>query len=407
MTDAVMEQSGSAGERREPAASCRRRASHSSAYAFGIEEEYFVVDRRSGGLKTHMSAAFMKAAGRKLGSRVTRELLQCQIEVATDPLTSAAQARSELRSFRQALADAGRDHGLAIMAAGTHPLARPLEHRKTNKRRYAKVIDDLAMVGLGNALCGLHVHVEVPDPDARVEIMHRMVPFLPLLLALSTSSPFWTCAETGLLGYRNAANDSLPRTGFPEMFRSLAEYEAYVQALTKARIIPDSSYIWWALRPSLQHPTLELRVTDCCTSVDDAVAIAGLYRALVRHLVEHPKVNAEYSAVVRALAQENRWRAQRYGTDGTYVDVHTNEAKPFGRVLADTIALVADDLAALGLETEVDQLERIVARGTSAHRQLKYFHVQRSQGRSRVAALRAMVRWLSASTEAGDFVAVD
>ncbi|WP_183238150.1 MULTISPECIES: glutamate-cysteine ligase family protein [unclassified Bradyrhizobium] len=141
-----------------------------------------------------------------------------------------------------------------------------------------KVISDLGMVGLGNPISGLHVHVEVPEPDLRVEIMHRLVPFLPLLLALSTSSPFWCGYPTGLLGYRNAANDALPRTGFPEMFRNLAEYETYVKTLVDAGIVPNASYVWWALRPSLQHPTLELRITDCCTAIADSVAIAAVVR---------------------------------------------------------------------------------------------------------------------------------
>ncbi len=374
------------------------------SYAFGIEEEYFVVDRRSGGLKAQLSKAFMKAAGRELGDRLTHEMLQCQVEIATRPFTSPDRAREELRWCRRTLAEAGRARGIAIVAASTHPLARPLEAQATRKRRYTKIIDDLGMVGLNNALCGMHVHVEVPDPDRRVDLMYRVVPFLPVLLALSTSSPFWSAAETGLLGYRNAVNDALPRTGFPEMFRSEAEYDAYVRALIDAKVVADASYIWWSVRPSLRHPTLELRLTDCCTSVDDAVAIAGLYRALVRHLVEHRRVNADQSALTRALAEENRWRAQRYGTDGTYLDPATTEPKPFAEVLADILALVRDDLDALDLDGETAHLRQILERGTSAHQQLAYYRALRRAGKSRMPALRALVRWLAASTEAGTFV---
>jgi carboxylate-amine ligase len=374
------------------------------SYAFGIEEEYFVVDRRSGGLKAQLSKSFMKAAGKELGDRLTHEMLQCQIEIATRPLASPDRARDELKWCRRTLAEAGRARGIAIVAASTHPLARPLEQQATRKRRYTKIINDLGMVGLNNALCGLHVHVEVPDPDRRVDLMHRMVPYLPVLLALSTSSPFWMAAETGLLGYRNSVNDGLPRTGFPEMFRSEAEYDAYVRALVDAKVIPDASYIWWSVRPSLRHPTLELRLTDCCTSVDDAVAIASLYRALVRHLVEHRDVNADRSALTRALTHENRWRAQRYGTDGTYLDPATTEPKPFAQVLADTIALVRDDIEALDLAGEIVHLEQILQRGTSAHQQLACYRALRRAGRARVPALRALVRWLAASTEAGTFI---
>jgi glutamate---cysteine ligase / carboxylate-amine ligase len=373
-------------------------------YSFGIEEEYFVVGRRTGNIKAELSQAFMRAASKELGGHLTKELLQSQIEVVTRPLVDAEQARQDLFLFRKTLADVGQKYGIGILAAGTHPLARPDEHVTTNKRRYTKVIKELGLVGLGNALCGLHVHVEVPDPDRRVEVMHRLVPFLPILLALSTSSPFWAGIETGLLGYRNAANDAFPRSGLPEMFRSSAEYEDYVQALTEAKIITDSTYIWWALRPSLRHPTLELRLTDCCTAVDDAVAIASLYRALVRHVVENPKLNAQFSAVARALTEENRWRAQRYGTTGTYVDVATREAKPFKQMLDETLALVRPDLTALGLEPEVARLGRIAANGTSAHRQLAFYRDLRKAGKPRVAALKELSRWLCSSTEVGYFV---
>jgi len=204
-------------------------------YSFGIEEEYFVVSRKTGNIKTELPSGFMKRAGRKLGSQLMHEILQSQIEVATKPALDPADAADQLRTFRTTLAGVGQEHGVGIAAAGTHPLAMPHQQKITRKRRYKKVIDDLGMVGLGSVLSGLHVHVEVPEPDHRVQIMHRMVPFLPMLLALSTSSPFWAGCETGLLGYRNAANDALPRTGFPEMFQSLKEYEAYIAALVEPK----------------------------------------------------------------------------------------------------------------------------------------------------------------------------
>ena len=181
-------------------------------------------------------------------------------------------------------------------------------------------------------------------------------------------------------------------------------YATNAKTLTEAKIIADSTYIWWALRPSLRYPTLELRITDCCTAVDDAVAIAGLYRALVRHVVEHPKLNAQFSAVARALTEENRWRAQRYGTTGTYVDVATREAKPFRQMLDETLDLVSPNLTALGLDSEVAHLRRIAANGTSAHRQLVFYRDLRKAGMPRVGALKEVSRWLRNSTEVGSFV---
>jgi carboxylate-amine ligase len=372
-------------------------------YSFGIEEEYFLVSRRSADVKAELPDEFMKEARKELGPQLMPEILQSQVEVATKPMLTPAEVGHELRGFRACLAAAGKKHGIGILASGTHPLAFPDRQRMTKKRRYKKVIDDLGMVGLGNALCGLHVHVEVPEPDQRVKIMHRLVPFLPMLLALSTSSPFWAGYETGLLGYRNAANDALPRTGFPEMFQNLKEYEAYIEALVQSDIIPDSTYVWWALRPSMQHPTLELRLTDCCTSVDDAVAIASLYRALVRHLVRNPALNRDFCAVTRALSEENRWRAQRYGTDGTYIDVVSKEAKPFAVVLDETAALLTDDIDALQLHAEMQHLRAIQQRGTSAHLQLKLYRAAMKWGRRPRQALLDVAKWLRASTEAGDF----
>jgi len=194
-------------------------------------------------VKPQLSQPFMKAAKKKLGPSLMYELLQSQIEVATTPADCSRDARQQLQYFRGSLADLGRDFELGIVAAGTHPLAMPHKQQMTPKRRYAKVAKDLGMVAWGNPLCGLHVHVEVPEPDQRVAIMHRLMPFVPLLLALSTSSPFWAGCNTGLMGYRNAANDAFPRTGFPEMFQSLTEYEAYIGALVDAKIIGDSTYI--------------------------------------------------------------------------------------------------------------------------------------------------------------------
>jgi glutamate---cysteine ligase / carboxylate-amine ligase len=218
-----------------------------SDFRFGLEEEYFVVDRRSAALRCSLPQEFMRAAKKKLGPSLMHELLQSQIEVATDPFTSPADARSQLRYFRRSLKDIGETCNVGIVAAGSHPLVRPHEQQVTRKRRYAQIIDDLGMIGLANPLCGLHVHVEIPEPDKRVDLMYRLTPFLPLLLALSTSSPFWAGCETGLLSYRNAANAMLPRSGFPEMFASLPEYQSYVDALVETGIIPDSTYIWWAL----------------------------------------------------------------------------------------------------------------------------------------------------------------
>jgi len=237
----------------------------SNSYSVGIEEEYFVFDARTRRVLNRANKKFLAGARKRLGDRVRPELLQSQLEVLTPPCSSLTEVRANLSSYRLALAEEAAKQGLGIAALGTFPLAYWTDQISTRKARYTVIMDDLQMLGLRNMLCGMHVHVEVADRDRRVDLMMRLVPYLPLLLALSASSPFWQGHLTGLHGYRLAAYDELPRTGLPELFRTQADFDDYVAALVNAKIIPDASYIWWALRPSLKYPTLELRVADSCT----------------------------------------------------------------------------------------------------------------------------------------------
>src|SRR5215831_3164363 len=270
-------------------------------YSIGIEEEYFLVDAGTKTVAAERPQAFFAAAKAALGTQIRGELLQSQIEVTTEPHQDMATARTELRHLRSTVATIAAEHGLAILAAGTHPTAAWERALQSPAQRYDVVMDDLQMIGQRNMLCGLHVHVELPDPDDRVDVMCRMLPYLPLFVALATSSPFWQARRTGLMGYRLAAYDELPRTGVPELFRRREDYDAYVAALVKAGVIEDSSYVWWAIRPSLKHPTLELRAPDSCTRVDDSLAIAALYRAIARQLTRNPWLNWDLSAVDRAI----------------------------------------------------------------------------------------------------------
>ena len=288
-------------------------------FKIGIEEEYFLVDAQTKLAARRMPEGFLAAAKEATGGQVAGEFLQSQIEAVTLPHTDIKTAQQELRHLRQAIAKVAADHGLAILAAGTHPTADWGKSQQSTGERYDMVMDDLQMIGQRNMLCGLHVHVELPDPDDRVDVMMRMLPYLPLFIALATSSPFWRSRVTGLKGYRLAAYDELPRTGVPELFRSKDEFDAYVEALVKANVMNDASYIWWSIRPSLKHPTLELRAPDCPTLVDDSIAIAALWRALARRLTRNPQLNAGLNAVSRAIVVENKWRAQRYGVHGTLV----------------------------------------------------------------------------------------
>jgi carboxylate-amine ligase len=267
--------------------------------------------------------------------------------------------------------------------------------QQTESERYDAVMHDLQMIGQRNMLCGMHVHVELPDPDERVDLMTRMLPYLPLFVALATSSPFWNSRPTGLKGYRLAAYDELPRTGVPELFRTKEEFDAYVAALVRAGVMEDASFVWWAIRPSLEHPTLELRAPDCCTLVEDTIAIAALYRVLARHLTRNPLLNHDIGAVARAIVVENKWRAQRYGVRGTFVsDVG---AVTVAEMLDQLIEEIAGDAAALCCLPDLQRCRSIVGAGTSADTQLAVFEAHARSG-SPARALRAVTDWIAAAT---------
>src|ERR1700681_800748 len=361
------------------------------AYTIGIEEEYFLVDAETKMVAEQRPEAFFAAAKAALGPQLMGEMLQSQIEVATVPHRDMAAAHAELRHLRATIAAIAAQHGLAILAAGTHPTAAWETALQSPADRYDTVMHDLQMLGQRNMLCGLHVHVELPDSEDRVDVMTRMLPYLPLFIALGTSSPFWRSRPTGLKGYRLAAYDELPRTGVPELFRSKEEFDAYVAALVKAGVMEDSSYVWWSMRPSLKHPTLELRAPDCCTLVEDSIAVAALYRVLARHLTRNPLLNQDIDAVARAIVVENKWRAQRYGVRGTFVS--EIGAVGVAEMLDQLIEDIAPDADALGCLGELRRCRTIVGAGISADTQLAVFEAHARTG-SPARALQAVTDWI-------------
>jgi|tagenome__1003787_1003787.scaffolds.fasta_scaffold20922875_3 carboxylate-amine ligase len=369
-------------------------------YSFGIEEEYFVFDAKTRRALTTANKKFITAIKKRLGNCITTEMLQSQIEAVSPPCNSMQEARDHMSGFRRALAEEAAAQKLGIAAMGTFPLADWPDQTVTPSQRYDAILDDLQMIGLRNMLCGMHVHVEVPEPDSRVELMMRLTPYLPLLLALSTSSPFWQGHLTGLHGYRHAAYDELPRSGLPELFRSQQEYDDFVSALTWARIIPDASYIWWAIRPSLRYPTIEMRIADCCTNLEDGLAIAALYRCLVRALDRDRALNAGFDRVGRAITQENKWHAQRYGVRATFVDPFRRQPINAADWLNEVLDFIDRDIDALGHRDEIQRLQPIIRGGTSADRQIAVYGKARAAGRQGRSALKDVVDWAAAETQA-------
>lgn len=369
-----------------------------TTFTFGIEEEFFLVSPRTRALLARVPKAYLKACRKRLGGVVAPELLQSQIEVATPVLSGFDEAIATLDTCRAGLAGVAEAMGYRLVAAGTHPSSHWAQLEATRKPRYERLMADFGIVGRRNVLCGLHVHVAVPPGVDRVGVMNGVMRWLPLFLALSTSSPFWNRHATGLMSYRQAAYDEWPRTGIPEFFRDQADYDAFAARLVAAGAMRDASFLWWAIRPALRYPTLELRIADACTRAEDTLVIAALYRCLVRALVRDPGLAVPFDAHTRRLVDENRWRAKRDGMEAAFIDERDGALRPLRDWLDELLAITAPDRAALGADVALRRLPTLLARGTSAHAQLEVHAQAREAGATHDEALRAVVDWLIART---------
>ena len=365
-------------------------------YKFGIEEEFFLAGARSRGAPRRSIQSFHDAA-KRLGS-VERELLENQVEICSKPTTSVEEARAALSDLRNKLQATARGHDLKLFAAGTHPTAIWSVQKETDKPRYRGMMDDLQITGRRSVVAGMHVHVEVPRPETRVDIMRRICPYLPLLLALSTSSPFYDRRLTGLHGYRLRAYAELPRTGLPELFDGADDYARYVRVMTAAGAVADPTYFWWHIRPSTRYPTLELRVADSCTRLDDTLTVAQLYRCLVRLLGRRPDIHAGLTGASRGFVMENLWRAERDGTGVSLIDETAEQAIPLTNAVDALLDLIAEDAAALGCTSQVAHAKVIVRIGSSATGQLAAYAAAKDRGATDDVALKAVVDWLAAET---------
>jgi carboxylate-amine ligase len=371
------------------------------SFTIGIEEEYLLVDHASRDLVGDMPQALFDAAQVALQERVAREFLKSQIEVGTSVHRTPREAGQELADLRATMARLAGEHGLAPIAASTHPFARWSAQQPTERDRYQAIAHDLAGVGRRLVICGMHVHVGIEDDELRIDLMNQARYFLPHLLVLSTSSPFAEGEDTGLKCYRLAAYQELPRTGLPGRFESWEEYRHTVDLLVRNSIIEDASKIWWDMRPSSRFPTLEMRITDVCTRLEDAVCVAAMYVSVLRMLYRIRRNNQTWRTYPLFLLSENRWRAQRYGVGGTLFDFGKGELVPFRDLVDELIALLGEDAEALGCLADIEHARTIVTRGTSADRQVACFEQHLAQGAPRPDALAAVVDHLIAETVAG------
>lgn len=367
-------------------------------FTLGIEEEYLLVDRASRDLANDPPAEMLSECQARLPERVKPEFLRAQIEVGTSICETLPQARAELAEMRLAVAEIAASHGMAPIAVSTHPFAQWHMQKTTNRARYINLARDYQAPMRRLVICGMHVHIGIEDPELRIDLMGQVAYFLPHLLALSTSSPFWDGEDTGLKSYRLAAFDEVPRTGLPELFDSWGEFERHLAVLVRAGLIEDGTKLWWDIRPSVRFPTLEMRVSDVCTRLDDGIAIAALYRCLLRMLWRLKRSNQRWRRYAAMLVNENRWRAQRYGFDEGLVDFGKGAIIPYADLLEEMIQLTAEDQEAFGCEREVAEARAILARGTSAHRQLATYRAAIAAGAEPRDALQAVVDMLIAGT---------
>ena len=360
-------------------------------FSIGIEEEYLLVDKETRDLAPEQPPALLTKAEKALRGQVSPEFLRSQIEVGTRVCRSVQEARDQLVELRTTIGTIADEFGLAPIASSTHPFAHWEGQHHTDKERYNVIAKDLQHVGRRLLICGMHVHVGVEDDDLRIDLLGQAPYFLPHLLALSTSSPFWQGMQTGLKSYRLSIFDELPRTGIPHNFASYSEYERTVQLLVNAGLIEDATKLWWDMRPSARFPTLEMRITDVCPLIEDAVAIATLYLCILRLLYRLRRENKRWRHYPPFLIRENRWRAQRYGIEQGMVDFGKGALVPFSHLMEELFALVAEDAAYFGCEPEIAHVRTILQRGTSADRQLARYEEVKALGGSEHAALIAVV----------------
>ncbi|SDG02346.1 carboxylate-amine ligase [Limimonas halophila] len=370
------------------------------SFSLGMEEEYLLVDPATRDLVSEAPEGLMPACEARLGERVSPEFLRCQVEVGTRICRDIHELRGEIAHLRRSVAEIAGDYGLAPIAASTHPYAAWTSQKHTDKERYNVLARDMQAVARRMIICAMHVHVGIEDDELRMDLMGQATYFLPHLLALSTSSPFWRGEHTGLKSYRLAVFDELPRTGLPEQFDSWATYARHLETMKRAGVLEDGTKIWWDIRPSARFPTLEMRITDVCTRLEDGICIAAIFQCLLKLLYRLKRNNQRWRRYANMLIQENRWRAQRYGIDEGLVDFGRGEIVPYATLLEELIGHIHSDAEEAGCLREVLHAREILRRGTSAHWQLGTYEQGLTDGLEPTEALRRVVDMLRRETVA-------
>lgn len=346
---------------------------HIDELTIGIEEEYQIIDPDSRELTSYISE-FLDKGVVLFRDQVKPEFLQSQIEIGSHVCRNIREARQEIIRLRGIVAEIADKHNRKIVAAGTHPFSRWQDQLITDRDRYKGLLDAMKIVAQRLLIFGMHIHVGIPDPNLRIDIMNQMTYFVPHIFALSTSSPFWMGQNTGLKSYRAVIFEDLPRTGLPQYFDSAEQYDRYVQTLIKTECIDEPTKIWWDIRPHPKFPTLEFRMCDCVTKIDEVVAIAALIQAVAAKLIQLRRLNQTWRIYRPSLIAENKWRAVKDGIDGKLIDFGKEEQVPLRLLMGELLELVDDVVDPLGIRQEIEYIRTILKEGSSADRQLRTYY---------------------------------
>jgi len=338
-------------------------------FTLGIEEEFAIIDPETRELRSHIQE-ILEGGKVVLKEQIKPELHQSVVELGTEVCNSIGHARTHVIDLRSRLAELAGKAGLKIASVGTHPFSHWRDQHITEGERYKQIIEDMQLLARANLIFGLHVHVGIPNREMAIHVMNQARYFLPHIYALSVNSPFWVGHDTGLKGYRLKVFERFPRTGIPDAFESLSEYEDYCKLLVKTGCIDNPKKIWWDIRLHPFFDTLEVRVCDAQTRVDDTVAIAALIQAVIAKLFKLLRQNITFRIYRRRLLDENRWRAARYGIDGKLIDFGRETEVDERSLLNELLEFVASEVDEFGTQREMAHIERIMSEGTGADRQL-------------------------------------
>jgi len=362
-----------------PAASVLDHAFGGDPYTLGVEEEYQLLDGRTFDLVQHVETMLAAVTGHELETRVNSELMQSVLEISTPVCHTAGDVMGWLTTLRRYVADIAEGNGFRVGSAGTHPFSLFERQRITAKDRYRALIDQLQYVARRELIFGMHVHVAVDEPEKAIQVVNGLLPQLAPLLGLSASSPFWRGEPTGLASSRQMVFSAFPRSGPPPRFRDYTDYADVVGQLERSGCIADYTHIWWDIRPHPRLGTIEIRICDAVTRVEDAVAIAAYCQALVKQLSERFDAGEEIPSYHRILTSENKWLAARYGLEAPVMDLATGRRNrvPVARLIRRTVSDLMPHARELGSERELEGVLEILSRGNSADRQLRVYNANR------------------------------